>query len=287
MRIVTLLFAAWLVGGCQTTGKTAPAPAGVAAVNRTRLYYETWGQGHPLVLIHAGNLDRRMWEDQLWPFAEHYKVIRYDVRGFGKSAHPQEPYSDVDDLYHLLRYLGIDTAHLVGLSMGSVIAIDFALEHPEMVDAVVAAAPGLSGYKWPAEANAGLWKIIEVARDAGPAQAVERWLQEPCNAAAMEDSRLASRLRRIASANACAFLANPLLPRPIRPPAVDRLPEIRRPMLLVVGERDEETIHAIADLLVESVPAVQKVVIPAAGRWVNMEQPAEFNRIVLDFLSGQ
>jgi pimeloyl-ACP methyl ester carboxylesterase len=282
-----LIVVALLVGGCQTATKTDLMPSGMAAVSGTRLYYEVRGQGQPVVLIHGGNLDCRMWEDQLQPFAERFKVVRYDVRGFGKSDRPTEPYSDVDDLYNLLDHLGIETAHVVGVSMGGTIAIDFALRHPERLDRLVVVGSGLSGYKWPADCNLRQWSIIEAARDLGPSVAVERWLQGPGNAAAMEDVQLAARLQRMATANAHAFLANPLLPRPIKPPAVERLDEIASPMLIVVGERDEPAIHAIADLLAEQVPGAQKAIIPAAGRWPNMEQPAEFNRLVLDFLARQ
>jgi pimeloyl-ACP methyl ester carboxylesterase len=87
--------------------------AGFTEVNGTQLYYEALGEGHPLVLIHGGYMDRRMWDDQFYAFAEHYRVIRYDVRGFGKSELPQVPYADRQDLYDLLNYLGVEKAYLL------------------------------------------------------------------------------------------------------------------------------------------------------------------------------
>src|SRR5438270_10481819 len=103
---------------------------GFADVNGSRLYYEMMGEGHPLVLIHGGYMDRRMWDDQFAAFAEHYQVIRYDVRGFGKTELPQAPYSDRQDLYDLLQALGVTKTLLLGLSLGGEVAIDFTLEHP-------------------------------------------------------------------------------------------------------------------------------------------------------------
>ena len=73
---------------------------GFVETNGTQLYYETMGEGHPLVLIHGGYMDRRMWDDQFVVFAQHYRVIRYDVRGFGKSELPPVPYTDRQDLYN-------------------------------------------------------------------------------------------------------------------------------------------------------------------------------------------
>lgn len=113
--------------------RSAQPEVGFVEVKGTQLYYETLGQGHPLVLIHGGYMDRRMWDDQFPVFAERYRVIRYDVRGFGKSALPQVPYADRQDLGDLLKYLGVEKTHLLGLSLGGIIAIDFPLEHPDMI----------------------------------------------------------------------------------------------------------------------------------------------------------
>ena len=81
---------------------------GFVETNGTKLYYEEMGEGHPLVLIHGGYMDRRMWDDQFAAFAQHYRVVRYDVRGFGKTGLPQVPYTDRQDLFHLLSFLGVD-----------------------------------------------------------------------------------------------------------------------------------------------------------------------------------
>jgi pimeloyl-ACP methyl ester carboxylesterase len=102
---------------------------GFAEVNGTRLYYEVVGRGHPLVLIHGRFVNTNMWNDQLEVFAKRFKVIRYDVRGFGKSALPTvgKGYRHTEDLKALLNQLGIDYAYMVGLSMGGYIALDFLL----------------------------------------------------------------------------------------------------------------------------------------------------------------
>ncbi|HEY2951197.1 MAG TPA: alpha/beta fold hydrolase, partial [Verrucomicrobiae bacterium] len=95
------------------------------------LYYETTGRGETIVLIHGGQMDRRMWDAQFDSFARPYRVIRYDIRGFGKSDVPDKPYSHAGDLHSLLRHWRVKKATLMGLSLGAAIATDFAIEHPE------------------------------------------------------------------------------------------------------------------------------------------------------------
>ena len=119
---------------------------GFAEIHGTQLYYDTLGEGHPLVLIHGGYMDRRMWDDQFHAFAKHYRVIRYDVRGFGKSELPPVPYADRQDLFDLLNYLGVEKTYLLGLSLGGIIAIDFTLEHPTMVDALILVGSPIPGF---------------------------------------------------------------------------------------------------------------------------------------------
>src|SRR5437868_6830290 len=119
---------------------------GFVEVNGTQLYYETLGEGHPLVLIHGGYMDRRMWDDQFPIFAERYRVIRYDVRGFGKSPLPQMPYSDIQDLAALLAFLGVKKTYLLGSSLGGIIALDFTLEHHDMDDALILVGSPVPGF---------------------------------------------------------------------------------------------------------------------------------------------
>src|SRR5581483_6192304 len=122
---------------------------GIAEVNGTTLYYEVAGTGHPFVLLHGHLLDRRSWDDQFAVFARQYRVVRYDQRGFGDSGLITKGlrYSDRQDLYELMQFLGIKNAYLMGVSGGGALAIDFTLEHPEMVDALIPVTAGVSGFR--------------------------------------------------------------------------------------------------------------------------------------------
>jgi pimeloyl-ACP methyl ester carboxylesterase len=257
---------------------------GRAKVTNGEIFFEIIGKGKPLVLIHGGNLDRRMWDEQFNLFAKDYKVIRYDVRSFGKSDRPQKPYSNVEDLYALLKFLKVDKATLIGLSMGGGISIDFAITHPEMVNALVLAAPGLSGYNISQEYMQRWWATVEAARDEGFAKANELWLKDPYMAPAMENPKIADKIRKISMDNSEIWLANIFLERPIKPPAIGRISEIKIPTLLILGDRDVADIYNIADTLMAKIPGIEKVVIPGAGHMVNMEKPEEFNKAVMEFL---
>ncbi len=120
--------------------------AGVVEVDGTQLAYEMAGTGHPLVLLHAGIADMRMWDEQMAPFADRYRVIRYDARGFGRSSPAVGPYSPRADLVGLLAALDVERAHLVGLSMGGTVALDAALERPDLISSLVIAGSSPSGY---------------------------------------------------------------------------------------------------------------------------------------------
>ncbi len=132
------------------------AESGYAEINGTRLYYETAGAGHPLVLIHGYTLDSRMWDDQFDTLSQKYRVIRYDLRGFGKSACPSpgQKYCHTEDLKALLGYLKISKAYVLGLSMGGGIAVEFTLEHPEMAQALILVDSILGGFSYSDEFSA-------------------------------------------------------------------------------------------------------------------------------------
>ena len=121
---------------------------GMAPVTDGELYYRVYGRGEPVVLIHGGGLDHRMWDDQIEPLSETFRVIVFDVRGFGRSSSSEPRHRKFEDLAALLDHLEIRRVRLVGLSLGGRIAIDFALSYPDRVRSLVLAGPGLSGWRF-------------------------------------------------------------------------------------------------------------------------------------------
>ena len=259
---------------------------GYTEVNGTRLYYEVAGSGQPLVLIHGFTLDTRMWDDQFKIFAQNYRVIRYDVRGHGKSDNPtEESYSHSDDLLALLELFGESQAHILGLSLGGMIAIDFVLTYPEAVKTLIPVdTSGLGGFPFPPDKMESLGIISTTAKEKSVDEAREIWMSTEWFEPAMEQPEVAAACRRIVgNYSGWNWLNNNPLVRP-EPPAAGRLTEIMTPTLVITGQRDTRYNHDVADLLVKSIPNVQHAVIPNVGHMSNMEAPEAFNKAVLDYL---
>ena len=261
--------------------------SGLAEVNHTRLYYEVRGSGHPLILIHGFSLDHRMWDDQFQALSHHYRVIRYDARGFGMSDVPSgRRYLAVDDLQALMDYLGLPSAYLAGLSMGGGISIDMALTYPERVDALVLAASGLGGFEFSQEEVADMASVFAAAREHGIPAAKELWLENSLFAPAMEHPEAAAKLRRMIDGYSAWHFVNDDPAGMPDPPPVQRLGKVQAPALVLVGDRDTRSSLAIAGLLASDIPGARKVVLQGLGHMSNMEAPELFNETVLNFLGS-
>src|SRR5262245_39938722 len=127
-------------------GKSMMITSGYTQINGTNFFFEILGDGLPLVLLHGGLMDRRMWDDQFAALSRSYRVIRYDLRGHGKTERLPGSFSHYRDLHGLLNYMEIENAILIGQSLGGRTAINYALEHPDRVGALVLVATGVEGY---------------------------------------------------------------------------------------------------------------------------------------------
>ncbi|MFQ5943927.1 MAG: alpha/beta fold hydrolase [Anaerolineales bacterium] len=259
---------------------------GYADVNGTRLYYELAGAGHSIVLIHGFTLDTRMWDDQFEAFAQYYRVLRYDARGFGRSEVPAaKSYSHSDDLMALLEHVGVSDAYILGLSLGGSLATNFTLAYPEASRALIPVAPGLRGFKVSPEVAGWLQSLSTSARAIGVEAAKETWLGLPWFTPAQQKPGVYSRIRQIVSDySGWHWLnENPVLLSD--PPEMELLDRITVPTLLIVGDQDVSDNHVVVDLMQQAIPNARKVVIPGVGHMSNMEDPQRFNEIVLDFLA--
>jgi pimeloyl-ACP methyl ester carboxylesterase len=259
---------------------------GTAHVNGTQLYYETAGSGDALVLIHGHTLDVRMWDDQFETFASHYHVIRYDMRGYGRSSLPGDAlFSPADDLAALLSYLGIARAHVLGLSRGGVVAIDFALMYPQLTDTLIVADTALREFPWQAF-GAFTEAVKSAAAGEGINVARQRWQQGALFAPALEQPRVAARLAQMVEDYSGWHWLHQEPVRVLQPPPTEQLAALHMPTLVIVGERDLPEFQAIAELLHQRVPNASRVVIPGVGHMSNMEDPVYFNERVLEFLAA-
>ena len=260
---------------------------GMAEVNGARLYYEVKGKGFPVVFISGGGtLDRRAWDDQFETFAKAYEVIRYDIRGIGKSERPREAFSHSRDLYALLRFLEVKRAHIISLSFAGAIAIDFALEHPEMVDHLVLAATGTSGDS-KSEANLqSIATLTDLVKREGLAPLIEA-ITNSDFMISKENSAARAKVRQIYLDNGDVFENGFPLVRLWQPAAgaAGRLSEIRARVLVILPENDHPAYKAMTEGLASGITGANIVVIPGGTHLVNLERPKEFNQAVMDFLS--
>jgi pimeloyl-ACP methyl ester carboxylesterase len=258
-----------------------------ATINGARIHYEREGAGLPVIFLHAGIADHRMWDPQVASFAKHFDVIRPETRGFGKSELPPRRWSATADLLGLMDELGLKPAHLVGCSLGGGIAVDFALEHPERISRLVLVGPSIGG------ANFGK-RYPDVFAEVRAAD--ERNDMAAVNEAEMYLFLDGPRRRR-------GYVRQPLRDLfldmngsnmnvdwesapsdDLDPPAVERLHEITAPTLVVIGDEDIPPVFDQVELAMEKIPHARKAVIHDAAHLPSLEHPDEFNRIVLEFL---
>jgi 3-oxoadipate enol-lactonase len=270
------------------------ATSGVAQVNGTAIHYDIAGAGFPLVLLHAGICDRRMWDEQMPVLAEHFRVIRYDQRGFGQTAMPLGPFSHLADLVGLLSALGIERAHLLGCSRGGSLALDLTLAHPERVGGLGLVCSSPSGYKppQPVPESAQIPDLI-AAFDAGALERaaeleVQVWVDGPRRTPDQVNPVVRARVYEmdLQAMRIEAASQGQEYEQKTEPPAALRLAEVRVPTLVIIGDQDAPISLSSGEALAAGIPGARRVVLQGAAHLPNMEQPSVFNKIVLDFLKA-
>jgi pimeloyl-ACP methyl ester carboxylesterase len=275
---------------------TKESKSGYAEIKDVRIYYEIDGEGSNIVFVHAGCADCRMWDGQFITFARNHRVLRYDMRGYGKSTVSTGSFSNRDDLYHLLEVLGIQQAHFIACSMGSLAVTDFALEHPERVKSLVLVSPALSGYLYEGPPPQSVLDMIDARKTGDLQRAAEIQSQIWADGFKRNSDQVnieVHELVRQMSLDALTLQTDIirettfLIEEPLNPPAMERLGQINIPTLVIVGDLDDDTEMAIAEVLTARISGAQKAVIHGTAHLPNMEKPEEFNQFVLAFLTGK
>ena len=285
---------------------TTQAETGYVEVDGGRLYYEVTGAGYPLVLVHGMLFDRRLWDEQVPALAEHFRVVRYDMRGFGKSE-IRKFGSDADDLNALLEHLGLARIYLVGLSMGAEAAHFFTLQHPEKVAALVEIGSGVVGWEASPEFEQHFGQFFQAAESgdydrarrifsevwvdgtgpATPAMRERAWaiMQDYTFAQYVIEAQMRAAQEPTATVETVTVDAETPAAAPAPEPTdEERMAAIHIPVLVMVGDRDQPTALKCADALAAAFPNARKVVIPAAAHIIPLEQPEAFTGALLDFL---
>ncbi|HET9212498.1 MAG TPA: alpha/beta fold hydrolase [Thermoanaerobaculia bacterium] len=277
LALPCLLLMAAAVSAQSTTG-FVDAPGG------GRLWYEVKGEGTPIVFLHDGLVSSAGWEGPFAELARSFRAVRYDRRGFGRSEPPKGPYSDVDDLNAVFETLKIGRAVLVGCSNGSKLAVDFALAHPDRVEALVLVGPVISGLPYSEHFLCrGLVNFRPMFQEKSREKLIEAWVQDPYLTDS-RDTEARKLLRELLTQSPGPLTATVPESRPPERPAVGRLAEIHVPTLILVGESDIPDVHAHAGVLETGIHDARRVIVPRAGHLIQLEQPGLLTREILLFL---
>lgn len=260
-----------------------------------KLYYEITGpeDGETVLLSHAAFLSSGMWDAQWHELADDYRLIRYDMMGFGQSDPVTGPRCRRADLSALLQYLHVQSAHLVGCSMGGEIILDLALEHPGLARSLTIVNGTPSGFVPQGEPPQYLFEMFGAMQ----AQDVERaselalriWVDGPERTPEQVDRAVrnhASAMNRVPVTQNTFATADMQPANPLDPSAITRLGQVMVPTLIVKGMLDHaETLRAL-DLIAAGIADAQVVEIAQGAHVPNMEQPAQFNQQLRSFLAN-
>jgi len=255
--------------------------------NDIQTYYEVHGEGPALVFIHGLGACHKMWQPQVEPFAKHFKVIIYDVRGHGESTSSDDKYSIklfASDLKVLLDELGVAKAHICGLSMGGLIAQQFALDCPAMVDKLILAGTfchlGIRGnivIGFARALNRVVLTFISMETNAkiGAKGTFRKEEQAELRDFFINEVSAVSK-KEYFKAIAATYAFDSL----------KRLHELEAPTLILNAEGEKQE-RKQADIMLREIKDSRKELIMDAFHATNLEKPEEFNRLVLEFLLGE
>jgi pimeloyl-ACP methyl ester carboxylesterase len=252
-------------------------------ISGSKIYYEERGAGPTIVLLHDGLLDSASWDEVWRPLAIKHHVIRYDRRGYGRSDPATSRFSPVEDLAKLLNHLRVEHAVIVGSSSGGAVAIDFAIEHPRMVDGLFLIGPVLHGMEYSAEFRERANRNNEPMERNDASAMARNWSQDKfLIAGSNEKARRIIYEHLVANAGKLKKYDSTLEEK-LSPPASKRLGEIKAPTLILVGEGDIADVHTHCAAINAGISGSERIVVKDAGHLIQLEKPDELTKRLLDF----
>jgi pimeloyl-ACP methyl ester carboxylesterase len=266
-----------------------------ARVGNVRLHYEEVGTGLPLVFVHEFAGDLESWRPQVSFFARRYRTIAYNARGYPPSDVPEDPaaYSQaqaVEDIRGVLDHLGLDRAHVCGLSMGGYAALHFGLTYPARARSVVVAGCGYGSAPGEREAFQRDFAMVVKRFEEGMAAVAEFYSRGPTRVQFIDKDPKGWQefYDRLAAGSALGHSLTTQGVQMKRPSVFDlgdRMERMQVPTLIMTGDEDEPCLEP-ALFMKRKIPTAGLVVLPKSGHTINLEEPELFNRAVLDFLTA-
>lgn len=257
------------------------------------------GSGPAVVLIHGHSVNLRLWDEQLPALSQAgFRVIRYDVRGHGRSMAPASGYTwenyaaDLGDLLDRINVegpasesLAVEAAHIVGLSMGGGIALQFAIDFPARALSLTLVDSALPGFDYSPELSGRIQAVVAAVRAEGAAAFPRLWLADPIfDGLRRFPDRFQHIREMVASFPAVEYRRDGASPEGYTPNVIGRLGEITPPTLVMVGQDDLSDFRLIADILAEHIPGARRLALPDCGHVPPLEQPDAFNQALISFL---
>jgi pimeloyl-ACP methyl ester carboxylesterase len=258
-------------------------------INGEHLYYEVAGQGPPLVLIHGWSLNLRMWDPQIAELSRHFRVIRYDRRGFGKSTGNEDISWDAADLNVLLDSLGVSTVRVLGMSQGGRVALQFARSYPSRVASLILQGtppPDGFGLPWSGADRLRFEEWASLARTEGLGAFQRAWSAHPMMAIPAGHPEARNRIASMLSEYKGDRLLHPAPPSgPGAAITMGDLPRIEVPTLVLAGETEVPFLQIVARALAYYIPNARLSTIPGGGHMVNLIEPGRYSAAIIEFLA--
>ncbi len=270
-----------------SAGQQDSAKSGFIDVPDGKLYYEMAGNGdETMVFIHDGLVHGVVWDSQFSTFAEKYRVVRYDRRGYGRSPKPEKPFSNIEDLHRVFTFLNIDKAILIGMSAGGGLVIDFTIAYPEQVTSLIVVGGVVGGFTYSDHLLTRGGRLT-AADYANPEKLLRYLVWEDPYEIAPQNQAAREKLWKIMQEypQNIDISRNRLIEIPEQP-AIKGLHEIKVPALIVAGEYDIPDVFVHAGAIEAGISNAQKVIIQNAGHLVPFERPEAFNEQVMNFLNS-
>jgi 3-oxoadipate enol-lactonase len=262
---------------------------GFAQINDARLYFEIVGTGKPILLLHSGITDHRMWADQAMEFSKQFQVIMPDFRGYGRSDNPEEPFRHAQDMYAFILYLGLKRVNIAGCSLGGKTAMEMAITHPEVVDHLILIAPGLAGYEYRDKETLAKDVILEDLISGGKKEEavdmmLDVWLVGLSRARSAVNQGTSELVRKMIIDNYDS-VTDKFPETELEFSVISRLGQIEAPTLVMVGDCDLPDMQAISELISRKIKRAKRQIISNAAHLPNLEHARLFNQSVIDFLA--
>jgi pimeloyl-ACP methyl ester carboxylesterase len=283
-----------LLPGIACNTPQQPPGKGTVRAGNLSVYYERTGKGEPILFVHAGLQDHTMWEEQVKTLSAQYDVITPDMPFHGQTTGTDTTILAAEVIKILLDSLHIQKTSIAGLSMGSSIAQDFVIAYPERVHKAIFIASGIYGYfqKYGMDSVSSAWddRMTPALEQKDTVRAAKEFTKTWAEGIYRNDSLQAPVSKYVYKTTLANLYLHKMQGWPRlqhHPMALDGLPAIRVPVLVIDGDKDLPIIGACSQYLEKNIPGARRVVMKDVAHMLNLEKPEAFNKLVMDFLKSK